>query len=1050
MGNNMISTYTICFNPLLEYYPIKEMILSNLQFADEVVIADFGSTDGTLELLSSIISDITKNPDKYYGKLKIIKGDTKYENTEYFYTEAKNQALDATSNDNDWVIRTDADEIIPEWYFKNIIELGKITDKKIYAFRFKRLHFYKDYNTIKSIPKDKLGYTYMFRKSTTARHKYVVGNCDGLIRQDNNTFFDDLGETTDITVFHYSWCRPIKIMLKKIQRIEKKLIPFNELRKKYFPNEYKIGVVNNDWTKIDSSFSNEEIENKVFDISDTVHYNGKHPLLMDTKINSLTYLTNYLQSLTTQDKIIDYKHNLREFDIENVLRHHCFMPNEKWLDTGSYHTYWSLYVASMLSKVNGNIKITDNFYWENRSYVKSENLLSSKDWISYMNNLSIKNNLPLITEHADMEKLQYQTNFFDVVSCISTIEHVKNDKLALEELYRVLKPNGILYLTTEFNLTTEKEYSESDNSFFRIYNTKIFNILKDCGFGVEIYNIDKNKNKKSKQFIDFSTLFIKAIKRNKEITNKNENLSNNITDIKISACILTRNEPSLIKDTILNVYKYVDEIIVNDGSDNDSTEKEIYTLHTPIIKYFKTNATTNFAEERNKMHNWATGDYVLHIDTDERFNVRFLESIKNIVEKLINNNELSTLPILFRFPRKGDNNDINKYPDYQIRLLNRKYSKWIRSVHEIPTIIRQDKYLFNNKEFRIRNLITLNEFPITHLPKNRVEERKRWDILENKDDLFKQRKLLICTMFKNSEKWLNNTLQYIENSYYYNENCDEGKLKIRIAFLDGISDDNTSKIIKNYITSTPIPDIWYKYYEYIESNASKVSRYNKLANLRNYLIAKSIKDIYNNKLNDNDLILFMDSDIKFDSNAIHELIIDMNKCNADIIAPLVCIENYGVFKNNYFYDTLAFRNKDNENFSHFKPYTCGEIKKSTINKTKDEKIKDTMKKIDELNELRRINWEFNNHFPLNPTLPENLYKKTFDSMDLNIPIQVNSVGSFYIMKYKVVKNVKYTGNTTSEQVEFMNSARSMHYKIFVSQRLKVLHVNLEKYGLRWH
>jgi len=58
----------------------------------------------------------------------------------------------------------------------------------------------------------------------------------------------------------------------------------------------------------------------------------------------------------------------------------------------------------------------------------------------------------------------------------------------------------------------------------------------------------------------------------------------------------------------------------------------------------------------------------------------------------------------------------------------------------------------------------------------------------------------------------------------------------------------------------------------------------------------------------------MDSDVKFDKNIIHELIIDIKKSNADIIAPLICIENNGSFKNNYFYDTLAFKNEDNENF----------------------------------------------------------------------------------------------------------------------------------------
>ena len=278
----MISTYTICSNPLSECYPIKEMILSNLQFAEEVVVADFDSIDGTIELLNYIKNDIEINPSKYYGKLKIIKGDMKYENTEYFYAKAKNQALDACTND--WVIRIDADEIIPEWCFETVKNLGKITSKSKYAFLFKRLHFYRDYRTIKVIYNDRRGYTYMFRKSTTARHKYVVGNCDGLIRESDNTFFDDLGIPEHVTVFHYSWCRPVKVMLRRLQRIEKKMIPFNELRKKQYPESYKTVMVN-DWFNIDLSLSEKELKNKIFDMTNTSPYNGKHPLLMEKIIS---------------------------------------------------------------------------------------------------------------------------------------------------------------------------------------------------------------------------------------------------------------------------------------------------------------------------------------------------------------------------------------------------------------------------------------------------------------------------------------------------------------------------------------------------------------------------------------------------------------------------------------------------------------------------------------------------------------------------------------------------------------------------------------------
>jgi len=53
---------------------------------------------------------------------------------------------------------------------------------------------------------------------------------------------------------------------------------------------------------------------------------------------------------------------------------------------------------------------------------------------------------------------------------------------------------------------------------------------------------------------------------------------------------LTRNESDRIEDTIHHIYPYVDEIIINDGSDDGLTVQKIDELKTykEKIKYFKT------------------------------------------------------------------------------------------------------------------------------------------------------------------------------------------------------------------------------------------------------------------------------------------------------------------------------------------------------------------------------------------------------------------------------------------------------------------------------
>lgn len=60
--------------------------------------------------------------------------------------------------------------------------------------------------------------------------------------------------------------------------------------------------------------------------------------------------------------------------------------------------------------------------------------------------------------------LDYPDNFFDSVISISVIEHIENDgdNAAIKEIWRVLKPGGILLFTVPVKKTYEIEYRERD------------------------------------------------------------------------------------------------------------------------------------------------------------------------------------------------------------------------------------------------------------------------------------------------------------------------------------------------------------------------------------------------------------------------------------------------------------------------------------------------------------------------------------------------------------------------------------------------------------
>lgn len=64
-----------------------------------------------------------------------------------------------------------------------------------------------------------------------------------------------------------------------------------------------------------------------------------------------------------------------------------------------------------------------------------------------------KENCKLITpiEYQDMENLTYPDEFFDVVHCVNALDHTKDAQKALDEMRRVCKVGGYIYLRHAHN-----------------------------------------------------------------------------------------------------------------------------------------------------------------------------------------------------------------------------------------------------------------------------------------------------------------------------------------------------------------------------------------------------------------------------------------------------------------------------------------------------------------------------------------------------------------------------------------------------------------------
>lgn len=70
---------------------------------------------------------------------------------------------------------------------------------------------------------------------------------------------------------------------------------------------------------------------------------------------------------------------------------------------------------------------------------------------------------PFIDRHDDINDLQFDNNTFDVAVCMSILEHVETPQRAVDELHRVLKPGGFVWVQSPLCYP----YHESPKDFWR-------------------------------------------------------------------------------------------------------------------------------------------------------------------------------------------------------------------------------------------------------------------------------------------------------------------------------------------------------------------------------------------------------------------------------------------------------------------------------------------------------------------------------------------------------------------------------------------------------
>jgi len=164
---------------------------------------------------------------------------------------------------------------------------------------------------------------------------------------------------------------------------------------------------------------------------------------------------------------------VRYFEFDYAQKYLEINEQDKILDISSPYLF-GFYQSS---------KFVIPYYYINPDRVDLTNVISLSRKLKFKGNYS--------PQEIDALNIPYEDSFFSKVISISVIEHIKDDgdTLALKEMWRVLKPNGILILTFPVKKEYNIEYKENDE-----YNLNVGHASGGYFFQ-RIYNEQKIKER---------------------------------------------------------------------------------------------------------------------------------------------------------------------------------------------------------------------------------------------------------------------------------------------------------------------------------------------------------------------------------------------------------------------------------------------------------------------------------------------------------------------------------------------------------------------------
>jgi len=194
--------FTFIRNAIQYAFPIQEAIESILPICDEVVVAVGKSEDKTLEFIQSLTSP----------KIRIIETvwDDSLREGGHVLAQETNKAFDAISEDADWCVYIQGDEVLHEDGHEKLRAMMKqyLDDDRVEGFLVAYLHFWATYDYIGD---SRRWYRKEIRVIRNNKKIRSYRDAQGFRKDDKKLLVKDTGAK----MCHYGWVRPPEKLQRK-------------------------------------------------------------------------------------------------------------------------------------------------------------------------------------------------------------------------------------------------------------------------------------------------------------------------------------------------------------------------------------------------------------------------------------------------------------------------------------------------------------------------------------------------------------------------------------------------------------------------------------------------------------------------------------------------------------------------------------------------------------------------------------------------------------------------------------------------------------------